>query len=1090
MKRLVRSYTLILVVVFILAYDLPIYAAPLKQDASPVQCRMGTALFLSGKAAEAIPLLEAGIAHREQATFANSDDLGFCALALGWLRDGKGNRSGALEAYQIALDIFQTSGNREFEGITLKNIGEIYRTQAQYSEALASYQHALAIYQELGDRTEEGVARAGIGAIYEAQGRYTEALESLQEALAITREVDDRAGEGTALSNIGVVYDAQGRYAEALESYQQALTIRREVGDRAGEGVTLTGIGGVYEVQGRYVEALDSYRQALAIFREVGDRTGEAVALVGISGVYEARGRHAEALESLQQALAIRHEVGDRAGEGVTLNNIGEIYRIQGRYAEALESYRQALTIRREVGDRAGEGVTLNNIGLLYHAQGQYAEALESLQQALAIHREGGDRAGEGAVLNNIGGIYEAQGRYAEALANYQQAFAIVREVGYRAWEGISLNNIGEIHRVQGRYAEALESFQQALVIVHEIGDRAQEGATLNNIGAVYDAQEQYTKALDNYQQALVIVRETGNRVGEGTTLSNIGGIYAAQGRYAEALENLQRALIIVREVGDRAGEGTTLHNIGVVYAGQGWVAKALASYQQAIAVFETIRATAGSEAGRTGYIAQYISTYKAVVNLLYEQGEVEAAFFTTEQGRARAFLDSLATGQVQLTDSAAAELLAQEQELYVRRQALQENLVQAQAAQPPEPEIVAALKAHLAEVDAAYAAVLAAIAGRSDELADLVLGRSQNIFGVSQVQPLLDEQTTLISYFVLKDKTLAFLISRDSFQTLVLEVSRAELDEQIRYFRDFANVDEVPPESLVTLYNWLINPLKPYLITPHLAIIPHNILHYLPFAALTDGQRYLIDDYTLTTLPSASSLSFIQQNARQTAKALTSSPTRLLVLGNPATGDFDTTASFSATRDQLGSLPYAEKEAKAIAELFGVKPLVGEDATETAVRKQASQANILHLAAHGKFNPITPLNSLIALAPDNPISEIEDPQTVDGWLTVGEVYGLDLKKTDLVVLSACETNLGDLSEGDELVGLTRAFMFAGTPSVIASLWNVEDEATSLLMERFYTHLKDGIGKAEALRQAQLEVREKDPNPYYWAAFVLSGDGG
>jgi CHAT domain-containing protein len=203
--------------------------------------------------------------------------------------------------------------------------------------------------------------------------------------------------------------------------------------------------------------------------------------------------------------------------------------------------------------------------------------------------------------------------------------------------------------------------------------------------------------------------------------------------------------------------------------------------------------------------------------------------------------------------------------------------------------------------------------------------------------------------------------------------------------------------------------------------------------------------------------------------------------LGNPVTADYDTVASLATTRDQLGSLPFAEKEARAIADLFGVKPLIGKAATESAVREQVSQANILHLAAHGEFNPVAPLNSLIALAPDD---------NNDGWLTVGETYGLNLKKTDLVVLSACETNLGDLSKGDELVGLTRALIFAGTPSVIASLWQVEDAATSLLMERFYTHLKDGMGKAESLRQAQLEVREEYPNPYYWSAFVLSGDGG
>lgn len=211
--------------------------------------------------------------------------------------------------------------------------------------------------------------------------------------------------------------------------------------------------------------------------------------------------------------------------------------------------------------------------------------------------------------------------------------------------------------------------------------------------------------------------------------------------------------------------------------------------------------------------------------------------------------------------------------------------------------------------------------------------------------------------------------------------------------------------------------------------------------------------------------------------------------MGNPVTGDFDATASFATTRDGLGALPFAEKEAKVIAALYGIKPLLGKDATEGVVRQRAAAASILHLAAHGFYNPVAPLSSLIALAPDDPSTGSEQVAN-DGWLTVGEVYGLDLSNAELVVLSACQSNLGDLSEGDELVGLTRAFIFAGTPTVIASLWSVDDETSALLMERFYTHLRDGMGKAEALRQAKLEVREEYPNPYYWAAFVLSGDGG
>jgi CHAT domain-containing protein len=245
--------------------------------------------------------------------------------------------------------------------------------------------------------------------------------------------------------------------------------------------------------------------------------------------------------------------------------------------------------------------------------------------------------------------------------------------------------------------------------------------------------------------------------------------------------------------------------------------------------------------------------------------------------------------------------------------------------------------------------------------------------------------------------------------------------------------------------------------------IVPHGELHYLPFAALTDGKRYLMDDYSITYLPSVSAWPYIKQNVGK-------SNANPLIIGNPSTN-----------RADLQSLPFAESEAQTIANLYQVTPLLGKDATENAVRTQVGQAGVLHLAAHGSYNTINPMYSAIYLAPDG---------QNDGLLETHEIYGLDLKQTDLVVLSACETQLGELSTGDELVGLTRAFLFAGTPSVISSLWSVDDNSTQLLMEKFYTYWSGGMSKAEALRQAQIDVRAIYPNPYYWAGFVLSGDGG
>jgi CHAT domain-containing protein/Tfp pilus assembly protein PilF len=913
--------------------------------------------------------------------------------------------------------------------------GMVLLNQAQYAQAYSTFETALACYQEIGDRAGEGTTLNNIGFIYHSLGRYAQALDTCQQSLAVSQEIGDRAVEGAALNNIGFIYHSLGQHAQALDFYQQSLAVSQEIGDRAGEGTTLNNIGLIYHSLGRYERALDYYQQSLGTQQEIGNRAGEGTTLTNIGAVYDRLGQYERALDYYQQGLGIAQEMGGRAGEGAILNNIGFIYARLGQYAQALDTYRQSLTIRKEIGDRAGEGTTLDNIGGIYDRLGQYAQALEYYQQSLAISQEIGDRAGEGITLNNIGGIYDRLGQYAQALEYYQQSLTIAQEIGGRAEEGTTLNNIGFIYARLGQYPQALEYLQQSLAISQEIGDRAGESRSLNNIGGIYHRLGQYPQALDFYQQSLAISQEIGNRAGEGITLNSIGGIHDRLGQYTQALD----------------------------------------TYRQAMEKLESVRAQAGSEQSRAKFIAQYADLYRRTVDLFHQQGQDSDAFFTTERGRARAFLDSLATGQVRLRDDDAADLLAQEGERYAQRQAIRFALAEARAANPPDPTAVSDLEAELAETEAAYQAVQEAMAARGAELAALVPGRRQDyVLSVPQVQELLDEGTTLISYFLLEDKTLAFIITSDSFETVSLEVTPAQLVTQIRDFRDFPGLDTVYPDSAITLYGWLIVPLKEHLNTPHLVIIPHSVLHYLPFAALTDGQRYLIDDYVLTTLPSASALPFIQDNVGREL-------TKPLVLGNPVTGDFDATASFATQREGLGVLPFAEQEAKAIAALYGVEPFIGRDATEGVVRERAAEAGILHLAAHGFYNPVAPLSSLIALAPD---------EASDGWLTVGEVYGLDLSQADLVVLSACQTNLGELSAGDELVGLTRAFIFAGTPTVVSSLWSVEDESTALLMERFYTHLRAGVGKAEALRQAQLEVREKYPSPYYWAGFVLSGDGG
>jgi CHAT domain-containing protein/Tfp pilus assembly protein PilF len=762
----------------------------------------------------------------------------------------------------------------------------------------------------------------------------------------------------------------------------------------------------------------------------------------------------------LQQALAISQEIGDRIGEGTMLNNIGEIYRYLGQYPLALDYLQQALPIRQEVDDRVGEATTLNNLGLVHHSQGQYTRALDYFQRALAITREIGDRWTEATTLNNIGEVYYSLSRYGQARDYLQQSLAVRKEIGDRAGEETTLQNIGAIYYSLGQYPQALEYYQQALAIVQEIGDQAMEGTILNNIGSVYGGLEEYARALDHHEQALAILQEIGLREMEAVALSNTGEIYRKLGQYPEALDYAQQALAISQEIGDLEGESVTLSNIGFLHQQQGNGADAILYYQQAITVIESIQADIKVEELKASFATEQTGTYEYLIGLLWEEARFQEAFSYAERARARAFLDQLAGGALDFRGGADADLLKSEQALRNEITSLRAQLVTLRNRPSAEWNIdaIATTQADLGAREADYAQLLIYIKVQSPEVASLV---SVDVASIGDVQALLDVNITLVEYFVTNDRTLAFIITQDTFEPVSVDVSRDELAKTITTFRGFASLDDPYPASLKQLYTWLISPLKDKLKTPIIGIIPHSILHYLPFAALTDGTQYLSDDFSLFTLPSASVLRFIQENRKMDAGTM-------VVLGNPTT--------------DLPSLQFAEQEADSIASLYDIPALLGLDATESVLRSQAGNAGILHLAAHGEYNPNNPLFSAIYLAADS---------ENDGRLEVHEIYGLNLTTvTDLVVLSACQTNIGAVSAGDEVVGLNRAFIYAGAPTVIASLWNVDDAATALLMERFYTHLRSGMSKGEALRQAQMDVRAQYSHPYYWSAFVLTGDAG
>ena len=340
-------------------------------------------------------------------------------------------------------------------------------------------------------------------------------------------------------------------------------------------------------------------------------------------------------------------------------------------------------------------------------------------------------------------------------------------------------------------------------------------------------------------------------------------------------------------------------------------------------------------------------------------------------------------------------------------------------------------------------------------ELASLV---SVTTPATAEIQSMIKDDETLLEYYSAGKEWYVFILTGKTIVAQKLPV--LDLGNNIDALRKNITTRNLPGFNQYsrTLYRQIFALAAPSIKTKKLIIVPHGSLHYLPFAALSDGKEYLIDRFSVRMLPSAGILSFLQERMKQEDRGA-------LIFGNPKLDD------------PKYDLKFAQEEALAIGKMIpNSKVLLRSDASKTNLQYYGNKYSIIHLAVHGIFDLDKPLNSALLLAAD---------RNNDGLLRASDLYNLSLS-AELVTLSACETALGKVATGDDVVGFTRGFLYAGARSLISSLWQVDDEATRDLMVNFYNNLSK-MSKDEALRQAQLRVKKQYPHPYYWAAFLLTG---
>jgi CHAT domain-containing protein len=706
-----------------------------------------------------------------------------------------------------------------------------------------------------------------------------------------------------------------------------------------------------------------------------------------------------------------------------------------------------------------------------------------------------------------------------------QRSLKAAREAARRMLNRPYWTAVVDLHEARmeirhGNYHEALRLLERVRRIGQRVGSYELLRGEFDARGDVLLSQQRFKEARRIYEEGLVLARKHRARGDEAIYLLKIGITEEGTRAFDAAMEHLSEAVSIARQIHASEVLWQGLYERGLIFEQQGKIGEAITDYRRTIEVIEAIRGSLQGQQERARYLAGKLPVYEQLVLLSHRSGKEEESFEYAQRGKARAFLDLVGTRMLRYREE--DRLLGdKERELQWKIHALLERIGEEEAKpQRLQSRKLAEWRRELEQAQKEHQQVLARIRATNPQLASLVTVSTAK---VTDVQKVLRPDEVLLEYFVTDEKTLLWALSRSQFRCFEIPVGRQRLSELVKRVRDSITPQRgyhVPTAH--ELYRLLLQPaLAEFGRKPHLVIAPHDVLYTLPFEALvveTNRPTYVGDRWVVSEYESASVLVLNRTHRIKPERRGTS----LFALGDPVFDQSDeryVASRAEATRQvqmaampqewgallrrvtlddsakQVGyqpwrRLPATGVEVNQIAALFtsagGADVRLGMQASEEEVKRaDHSRYRYEHYATHGALAGDVPNLKEPALV----LSLPGETSSEDGYLTMTEVFGLRLN-ADMVALSACNTRMGEAVPGEGLVGLTRAFFYAGTPSVVASLWSVADESTAKLMVSFYRHLRAGKSKAEALALAKRELSRipQYSHPFYWAPFVLVGE--
>lgn len=1055
------------------------------------------------------------------------------------------------------------------------NEARMLYNKGNYKEAVDKLEDSLIIFKRIDNKRGIAAASAMLGASYSRLGKYSKSLECCAEALEIFKLFGFKDGEEEVLKEVKRVFNnyssQDSSFPEMLEFYEYYLNTFRTKINKQDEGKVLANIGTVYKQIGNCVKAITYYAQAREIFKNISNSDLELSTLAQLADAFSEIGDYQNALSYYEKALEINtkiHKQNDH--EGYLVLNMGVALKKLGNWMEALKYIQRAREIFKAIDCKSGEGMAILNIGTIYaDCLADTQEALKHAEQALKIHRSIGEKYGKGLDLQFMGGLYMRKGDYQKSLEYFEYALDIFRDTGAKKLEGETLERLGLLYNNQGDNQKALKYFEAAIKI-YETNKIIFDAVLTDNIVDVLIAQKDYGKAIEFCAKmgtyGKIKLADFYNKTNEYPKAINC---------YEELLK--KESLLPDSYIHTCLGMAETQEKLGRLRDASISYLNAVQMNEKVRSGFELEESKVGFLSRRVEPYRKLTSVLARLhlqgerledVELLeYGNNYGNVAFYFVEMARARSLLEILArkrgTGMIyKLPD-----------ELFRKGQNLLRQIAKIKLQLEP---VVLTEDKQLLEKETEQ---LSAMESELEKFIHTMRKEHPQYAALKYPQPLrlqdvpLASNEILLEYQVTEKATYLFVAgygkldknvpqsSQKKLELLKLveiPISREELKGKVKDFRrpfeDTRHINEFDPLKAKKLYELLLaEGVKGLPPEAHLIVVPDGILNLLPFETLVvstekmkkvesgeitayTGITYVVDQWRISYYQSATVLGL----NRKTGKKIHEWQSQLFALGDPIFDREDSRyaeflgkakkgiALASATEDlsmrvrslanERGYLFPRLKETRdevvRISEFLKEKkqPYIrlDMDASESGVKgTNLTGFRYLHFATHGILGNEIPYILEPAL-----VLNLVNNTDEDGYLTMSEAMGLDMA-ADMVTLSACNTGLGEDVGGEGVVGLTRAFMYAGSPSVLVSLWSVASESTTDFMVSLYRYLKEGKGKSEAIRLAKMDLRKRKyevhigrgmevaekgaakvkksvvvdaSHPYFWAPFILMGE--